>query len=891
LDLRAINFLGPESGAIFVHQFESTQMTDQQLVTVEQQLPLLAEEEKDSVEEQVHETLEEGKESDDPLLPVTNDNNKEKELEEVEQTRECESKEERCAEKLGICCREQMLARVDQVKVYEVLEIGVDADDSSSLLWNSSDFKVLAQILNGSALVRIVVSNLKLEIEPEEDSSMLCVLMKFLKSLDCSLLKTIKISACGIKSIEGCDFSEFSRLEILDLSNNELEELPEKLKLPSTIKSVSFKNNFIKNVANPFEHHVLCSIKEFDFRENLNISFDSSFIETSRHYKFQVLTSDSSFQKIIYVPKRKSAIGSHRISPDNEISSSDRPAKLLHSSGRRPHESLTDERYRKKSREAMQLSLESSTLFFQSCYIDYEEIIPDGFMDHEKNNLNDFSDLKEDFNKVLVYDRNLDVYLQELLDDARDLLSDVDLDCIKIKLLALFVSNALGGKKGFRENENDAPDHDNAKVYSGAIHIGRVSTGLAKHRAVLFKYIADRLHPRLPSALIRGFKGASFHTWNLVKVSEKDFILDCLYSPNRLKQCFSLSCGPVLNWNDVYFPQFQSFLEDDVNFSRHILTSQIGPPIGKGANSTVFTCYFPRSETLSLGKLCAVKITDLKGFNDESILRIYKEIFYLSEIKHHNVVKCLGYQIVSERNEKSQLRVFLEFIHGFSLRTLIEKSKSVLPISDTLALAYNICEGIKYLHSKDLIHRDLKSDNIMIEATLALGYTPCTSILSKLDSKFVDRTSKICDLSNLALISSGKEEEKMEIFGSLFWLAPEIVKELDPQFPIVDCERFASYSKKTDIYAFGIILYEMLSGKLPFEDVSQDQIYEVITQGTATQEAFEKLYTSSECSTRKQLIRLAQKCVDVSISNRPDSTQISNQLTDIIRKFFTLSTQ
>lgn len=95
--------------------------------------------------------------------------------------------------------------------------------------------------------------------------------------------------------------------------------------------------------------------------------------------------------------------------------------------------------------------------------------------------------------------------------------------------------------------------------------------------------------------------------------------------------------------------------------------------------------------------------------------------------------------------------------------------------------------GMKYLHSKGFIHRDMKSDNILIDEKLL---------------------QKICDFGCAFISDKNLSEIQIdEYLGTLKYIAPEILS-------------FEPYSYKVDVYAFSLIMYELLTGKAPFKNIN-----------------------------------------------------------------------
>jgi serine/threonine protein kinase len=119
-----------------------------------------------------------------------------------------------------------------------------------------------------------------------------------------------------------------------------------------------------------------------------------------------------------------------------------------------------------------------------------------------------------------------------------------------------------------------------------------------------------------------------------------------------------------------------------------------------------------------------------------------------------------------------------------------------------LDIARQTAQGVDYLHAKSIIHRDLKSNNIFLT---------------------YDNTVKIGDfgLATVKTRWSGSAHLNQPT-GSILWMAPEVIR-MSSANP---------YSFKSDVYAYGIVLYELFSGKLPYRKINnKDQILFMVGRG------------------------------------------------------------
>lgn len=153
-------------------------------------------------------------------------------------------------------------------------------------------------------------------------------------------------------------------------------------------------------------------------------------------------------------------------------------------------------------------------------------------------------------------------------------------------------------------------------------------------------------------------------------------------------------------------------------------------------------------------------------------------------LRHPNLVGI--YDIRFDRNEQGW--IVMEFIEGESLRESLDRSTAGMATEHAVAIFVQIVAGCTYLHDQGIVHRDLKPANIFIENSMA----------------------KIGDYGLSKYISASRRGGQTESVGTFHYMAPEIGK--------------GDYGKEIDIYSLGIILYEMLTGNVPFDGESSQEI-------------------------------------------------------------------
>ena len=218
---------------------------------------------------------------------------------------------------------------------------------------------------------------------------------------------------------------------------------------------------------------------------------------------------------------------------------------------------------------------------------------------------------------------------------------------------------------------------------------------------------------------------------------------------------------------------------------------QIQMLIGAGGMGEVYRAHDP-----TLGRDVAIKVLPREFTSDANRLaRFEREARMLATLNHPNI--CGIYAV--EEVEGIRFLV-LELVEGetlaarLSARTIDGRNKS-LPVEDALSLARQIAEALEAAHDKGVVHRDLKPANVKI--------TPA-NIVKVLDfglAKSVVSDGSTPDLTHVP--SGGQDEHRGGIFGTAAYMSPEQARGL----PI---------DRRTDIWAFGVVLFEMIAGQVPF---------------------------------------------------------------------------
>lgn len=220
-------------------------------------------------------------------------------------------------------------------------------------------------------------------------------------------------------------------------------------------------------------------------------------------------------------------------------------------------------------------------------------------------------------------------------------------------------------------------------------------------------------------------------------------------------------------------PERITTLESDIMFSNY-KDLQL---IGHGGMANVY-----RAEDPTTGQTVAIKVLSANLSEDEQFRRRFmREAETVSSLNHGNIVRVLNYG-----EEKGTYYIVMEFLTGPDLRNLL-KAQERLGLEECLPLLRDVASALDYAHQRGLVHRDIKPSNVMLDSTSQ----PVRAVLTDFG------IAKIAD-AQTRITASG-------VLGTFDYIAPEQI------------QSSGEVDSRADIYALGVMTYQMLTGHMPFE--------------------------------------------------------------------------
>uniref|UniRef100_A0A8C2Z1L5 non-specific serine/threonine protein kinase n=1 Tax=Cyclopterus lumpus TaxID=8103 RepID=A0A8C2Z1L5_CYCLU len=217
----------------------------------------------------------------------------------------------------------------------------------------------------------------------------------------------------------------------------------------------------------------------------------------------------------------------------------------------------------------------------------------------------------------------------------------------------------------------------------------------------------------------------------------------------------------------VTHEQFKATLQTVVDPGDPRKTLENFVKIGEGSTGVV--CI---ATDRSSGRQVAVKMMDLRRQQRRELL--FNEVVIMRDYRHHNVVEMFASALVEE-----ELWVIMEYLQGGALTHIVSETR--LNEEQTATVCEGVLQALSYLHSQGVVHRDVKSDSILLS---------------------VDGRIKLSDFGFCAQISKDVPKRK-SLVGTPYWMAPEVISK-------------TPYGTEVDIWSLGIMVVEMVDGEPPY---------------------------------------------------------------------------
>ena len=248
--------------------------------------------------------------------------------------------------------------------------------------------------------------------------------------------------------------------------------------------------------------------------------------------------------------------------------------------------------------------------------------------------------------------------------------------------------------------------------------------------------------------------------------------------------------------------------------------------LGEGSFGKAFLC-----KKESDGSLCVIKQVLIEGMDQKEKDDVLNESNILAKLDHPNIIKF--YDVFESKKPKHMINIVTEYADGGDLSEKIKERKNKnnnFTESEILDYFTQICLAIRHIHKKKIIHRDLKSGNIFL-----------------MKNGFV----KLGDFGIAKGFQKTMDKAKTMV-GTPYYLSPEILEN-------------KPYDSKSDIWALGVLLYEMMTFKMPFNANSLPMLSVKIMRGN---------YIPPPTIYTKDLRELVAKCLTIDAKMRPTIDEI-----------------
>ncbi|KAG0476191.1 hypothetical protein HPP92_013032 [Vanilla planifolia] len=323
--------------------------------------------------------------------------------------------------------------------------------------------------------------------------------------------------------------------------------------------------------------------------------------------------------------------------------------------------------------------------------------------------------------------------------------------------------------------------------------------------------------------------GESFQVENPYAMVGESFQVENPYAmvgENELRFAIAEACGPAFD-TEIDFNNLQIIKNEDLEELREL---------GSGTFGTVYHGKW-RGTDVAIKRIKKSCFTGRSSEQERLTQEFWREAEILSKLHHPNVVAFYG---VVQDGPGGTLATVTEFMVNGSLRHVLLRKDKYLDRRKRLIIAMDAAFGMEYLHSKNIVHFDLKCDNLLVNLK--------------------DQSRPICKVGDFGL-SKIKRNTLVSggVRGTLPWMAPELLNGSSNRV-----------SEKVDVFSFGIVMWEILTGEEPYANMH----YGAIIGGIVNNTLRPPIPTTCDPEWRK----LMEQCWAPDPQQRPSFTQITSRL-------------
>ena len=252
--------------------------------------------------------------------------------------------------------------------------------------------------------------------------------------------------------------------------------------------------------------------------------------------------------------------------------------------------------------------------------------------------------------------------------------------------------------------------------------------------------------------------------------------------------------------------------------------------LGKGSFSSVYLV-----TRIADQKIYALKSVTMDKLTKKEQQNSVNEVRILASVSHPNVI---GYREAFWDDKNQTLNIVMEYADDGDLQTKIQQMKKNFGVFEEETIwsyAIQMIEGLKALHDKKIMHRDLKSANIFL-------------------AKNISKNKKICKIGDMNVSKVMKEKVLMTQTGTPYYASPEVWND-------------KPYSYKSDLWSIGCVIYELCALKPPFKGKDLDELYINVCKGKV--ERIKKIYS-------EKLWKMIMMLLQVDVNKRVDCDQFLN---------------